>query len=170
MANKRIDINAVIDRVRLKEQAADPVNPDAGFGWLFERNDGNFFFMNDAGNVFGPIGERYYTLTVPGTLTVNSGVVRIYNLTGRDLTISKVHLGVNTAPTGATIIVDVNENGTTIFTVQANRPVIAIAAFSGESTTINAPTWNDENYIQADIDQIGSTIPGSDLTITIVAS
>lgn len=170
MANRRIDINAVIDRVRLKEQGADPSTPSGGFGWLFERSDGNFFVMNDSGNVIGPIGQKYYTFAVAEDLTVDTGVFRIYNLTGRALTINRVHIAVNTAPTGAAILVDVNENGVTIFTVQGNRPTILATAFTGQTTTIDDPSWADGNYLQVDVDAIGSVTPGSDLTITVVAS
>lgn len=170
MANKRIDVDAEIDRIRLKEQAGNPATPSSGYGWLFEKTDGDLYFMNDAGEVQGPLGKKYFTLTVSGDLSVDPGLLRLYNLTGKALVIEKVHLAVNTAPTGATILVDINENGTTIFTTQGNRPSVAISAFTGESTTIDDPSWADGNYLQADIDQIGSTIAGADLTITIVAS
>ncbi len=170
MANKDIGVDAIIERIRMQEQGSDPATPSSGFGYIFERDDGNFYFMNDTGNVFGPIGERYYTFSVPGDLTVDPGVFRIYNLTGRALTINRVHIAVNTAPTGAAILVDVHENGTTIFTNQANRPTIAIAAFTGETTTIDDASWADENYLQVDVDQIGSVIVGADLTITVIVS
>lgn len=161
---------AEVSRYRLKEQAGDPPNPAVGYGYIFCRDDGKYYFINDAGNVFGPLGERYYTFAVPEDLTVASGVFRLYNLTGRTLTINKVHIAVNTAPTGAAILVDVHENGVTIFTNQANRPTIAIAAFAGETTTIDAPSWDDDNYLQVDVDQIGSGVAGADLTITVIAS
>jgi hypothetical protein len=170
MANKRIDVDAEIDRIRLKEQTGNPSTPSSGYGWLFEKTDGDLYFMNDSGEVQGPLGQKYFTLTVAGDLSVDSGLLRLYNLTGKALTISKVHLAVNTAPTGSTIIVDINENGTTIFTTQGNRPSIAISAFTGESTTIDDASWASGNYLQADIDQVGSTIAGADLTITIIAS
>jgi len=170
MANKRIDVDAEIDRIRLKEQTGNPATPSSGYGWLFEKSDGNLYFMDDGGKVQGPLGQRYFTLTVAGDLTDDPGVLRLYNLTGKTLTITKVHLAVNTAPTGAAIIVDVHENGTTIFTTQGNRPQIAASAFTGQSTAIDDPSWADGNYLQADIDQIGSTIAGADLTITILAS
>lgn len=170
MANKRIDTDARITRVRLQEQSSDPSTPSSGYGWLFLRNDGNFYFMNDNGNVFGPIGTGYYTFTVPGTLSVVAGTVRIYNLTGRALTISRVHLAVNTAPVGAAIIADVNENGTTIFTNQANRPQITAGANTGETTTIDDSSLANGNYLTIDVDQIGSGVAGSDLTATIIVS
>ena len=173
MGNKRIDVDAVIDKFRTKEQASDPSTPSSGFGWIYEKTDGLLYFMDDGGNVISLANEsveRYFTLTVSGDLTADPGVLRLYNLTGADLTISKVHLAVNTAPTDAAILVDVNENGTTIFTTQGNRPTIVISAFTGETTTIDDASWADGNYLQADVDQIGSTIAGADLTITIIAS
>lgn len=175
MANKDIGVNALIDRIRLREQGADPATPSAGFGYLYMKSDNLLYYIDDTGTVVGPLeaapsADRFYTLTVSGDLTVDPGVLRIYNLTGAALTISKVHIAVDTAPTGAAILVDVNENGTTIFTTQGNRPTIAISAFSGETTTIDDASWADGNYLQADVDQIGSTIAGSNLTITIVAS
>lgn len=171
MGNKRIDTNAIIDRVRLKEQGADPANPSSGYGYLYLKSDGLLYFKNDAGLVIGPLtAEKYYTFSVAGLLTVASNPFRIYNLTGRSLTINEVHIAVDAAPTGAAILVDVHENGTTIFTVQGNRPTIAISGFTGNTTTIDEPTWENDNYLQVDVDQIGSTLPGEDLTVTVVAS
>lgn len=173
MPNRRIDVDAVIDKIRIKERAGDPATPSSGYGWIYEKSDGLLYLMDDGGNVVSLAAEtveRYFTLTVSGDLTVDPGVLRLYNLTGAALTISKVHLAVNTAPTGADILVDVNEDGTTIFTNQANRPTVAISAFTGETTTIDDASWADGNYIQVDVDQIGSTIAGSDLTVTVVAS
>ena len=170
MANKRIDVDAIIDRVRLAEQGANPATPSSGYGWLFEKSDGNLYFMNDAGEVIGPLGNKYYTFLVIGDLTADPGVTRVYNLTGKALLIKKVHLAVNTAPTDATIIVDVNDNDTTIFTTQSNRPVIAISGFTGESTTIEDASWANGNYLTVDVDQVGSTIAGADLTITAVCA
>jgi hypothetical protein len=108
--------------------------------------------------------------TVVGTLVVASGAIRLYNATGSAKTISKVFLSVSTAPTGATIIADINKNGTTIFTSQANRPTIAVSGFTGSTTTINVPTWDADEYLTLDVDQIGSTIAGANLTAHVVYS
>ena len=105
-----------------------------------------------------------------GELIVGSGVTRIYNLTGANLTISKVHAALTTAPAGSSAIFDVNQNGNTIFTTQANRPIVLSGANIGETSTINTPVWTNGNYLTVDIDQIGSSTAGSDLTLTIVCS
>ncbi len=83
-------------------------------------------------------------------------------------TIQKVFVSANTAPTGAAIIVDVNLNGTTIFTTQGNRPQIADGANTGESSSIDVTSFADGDYLQADIDQIGSVISGADLTVHVI--
>lgn len=114
--------------------------------------------------------ERYFTFAISGDLTVHTGKFRIYNLTGGALTISKVHIAADTAPTGQAVIVDINENGTTIFTTQANRPQIAAGSNTGQTTTIDDASWADGNYLTMDVDQIGSGTAGADLTVTVVAS
>jgi hypothetical protein len=112
--------------------------------------------------------NRYYTHTTPNVLSVNTGNIRLYNLTGEALILSKVHLAVNTAPTDAAIIVDINENGTTLFSTPSNRPQINAGSNIGETITFDDNSWADNNYLTIDIDQIGSGTAGSDLTVTII--
>lgn len=74
-----------------------------------------------------------------------------------------------TVNTGATFIVDVNKNGTTLYTTQTRRPTIAISASPAKSTetaTADVRTLAAGDLITVDIDQIGSTIAGSDLSVT----
>ena len=54
--------------------------------------------------------------SVAGTLAVSTQPLRLYNTSGAARTITKVFISVNTAPTDASLIVDVLNNGTTIFT------------------------------------------------------
>jgi hypothetical protein len=64
--------------------------------------------------------------------------------------------------------VDVNHNGTTIFTTQSNRPTIAASGFYDESGTADGDvTVAAGEYLTVDVDQVGSTIAGSDLTVGI---
>jgi hypothetical protein len=82
--------------------------------------------------------------------------------------VESVRASVNTAPTGASLIVDVNKNGTTIYTTQANRPTAAIA--STTLTPAGAPdvtTFVDGDVLSIDVDQIGSGTAGADLDLTI---
>jgi len=76
------------------------------------------------------------------------------------------HLG--TVPTGATFIIDVNKGGVSLYTTQTRRPIIAIsAATSTETATADITGLAKGNVISVDIDQIGSTVAGSDLTVSV---
>lgn len=111
------------------------------------------------------------TFSLAGALTTGAGTKRIYNPSGRTLTVKKITAHVVTAPTGAAILLDANINGTTMYTTQGNRPSIAISgnASTSGSTDAAASGWDDGEYITVDVDQIGSTIAGSDLTGVIYA-
>ncbi|MGV9779830.1 hypothetical protein, partial [Streptosporangium sp. NPDC003464] len=57
---------------------------------------------------------------------------------------------------------------TTIFTTQGNRPAITASNFtSGKVTNMNVTSWANGSYLSVDIDQVGSTIAGGDLTVQI---
>lgn len=106
--------------------------------------------------------------TVSGNLTVATGKHRIYNDTGLPLTIRNVRASVNTAPTGAAVRVDVNKNGVTIFTTQANRPSIAVSTNTVKVTNMDITTLADGDYLTVDVDVIGSSVAGADLAVTVL--
>ena len=110
-----------------------------------------------------------YPYSYSGTLATATGDYRLYNDTGRTLTLYAVRASVGVAPTGASVIVDVNKNGTTIFTTQSNRPTIAASTNTDTADAIDVTTWAAGDYLTVDVDQVGSTIAGSDLTVTVVA-
>lgn len=106
-----------------------------------------------------------YIFAVTGALTVATGKSRIYMEAA--YAVETIRAAVNTSPAGASVLVDVNKNGTTLFTTQANRPTIAAA---GNLSTVLAPdvtTFAAGDYLTVDVDQIGSTTAGSDLTVTV---
>ena len=104
-----------------------------------------------------------------GTLIVAAGKSRVYNDSGRTLTILATRASVGTAPTGATLIVDINKGGTTIFTTQTARPTIALSGFTAAGGTPAVTAWANGEYLTVDIDQVGSTVAGADLTVQVLA-
>ena len=110
------------------------------------------------------------TFSTTGPVVVTTGAHRLYNDTGGTLTITNVRASVGTAPTGAALIVDVNKNGTTIFTTQTNRPTIAVSGFTDTADAIQVSAWPVGEYLTVDVDQIGSTVAGSDLTVTVTTT
>lgn len=105
------------------------------------------------------------TFTKAGTLTTGTGAFRWY--ASRSYVIEQVRASVNGAPTGSSILVDVNKNGTTIFTTQSNRPTIAVSTNTDLADAINVTTFASGDYLTADVDQIGSGTAGSDLTVQV---
>ncbi len=104
-----------------------------------------------------------------GTLTTTTGTQRL-PIDGT-YTIVGTRLMVGTAPTGSDLIVDVNKNGTTIYTTQGNRPTIAAAANAGgPGVTPDVTTLVAGDYLTIDIDQIGSSVAGSDLTVSVIVT
>lgn len=77
-----------------------------------------------------------------------------------------VYASCHTAPTGASIIFDINKNDTTINTTQSNRPEIAAAAnTSGAEDTPDVTGFVGGDIYKIDIDQVGSTVAGSVATV-----
>ena len=74
-----------------------------------------------------------------------------------------------TAPTDADFIIDVHKNGTTMYTTQANRPTVAATENdSGDRVAPDVIAIAAGDIITVDVDQVGSTVAGSDLAITLV--
>jgi len=109
--------------------------------------------------------EEIINFSEVGDLATKTGTFRFY--CQRAYTIVEVEAAVGTAPTGAAVIVDVNKNGTTIFTTQSNRPQIAVSTFVDSAGGIDVSSLADGDYLTVDIDQIGSTVAGADLVVSI---
>lgn len=135
-------------------QTSAPSSPTTGQLWVDSDDPGGSYYDDMA--VFG----------IDGALTTQTGAGRFRF--PFDAIILGTTAAVGTAPTGAAIILDVNKNGTTIYTGGTNRPTIAISGFA--TTTEPAPavtTILAGDYLTVDIDQIGSTVAGSDLTVFV---
>jgi hypothetical protein len=113
----------------------------------------------------GPAGTMVQLFTVPGVLTLGAGKGRYYAPT--TMVISNVRAFVDVAPVGADIIIDVNRNGTSIFTTQGNRPRITAGNNYDAASTPDVTGLVAGDYVTIDIDQIGSSTAGSYLTVQI---
>lgn len=88
------------------------------------------------------------------------------------MTLTSVRASAGTAPTGSTIIVDINEAGSTIMTTTK----LSIDATEKTSTTAAAPaaltdtSLADDAEITIDIDQIGSTVAGKGLKVVLIGT
>jgi hypothetical protein len=104
-----------------------------------------------------------------GTLTVAVGAGKFY--VPRAATILGVAMAVGTVPTGTTILCDVNKNGTTVFTTQGNRPSIAISASKVAVMAVpDVTALAAGDLLSVDVDQVGSSFAGADLTVVVLLS
>lgn len=83
-------------------------------------------------------------------------------------TLTAVRASVNTAPTGAALEIDINESGTTVLSTK-----LSIDATETSSTTAAVPAvisdsaLADDAEISIDIDQVGSTVAGAGLKVSL---
>ena len=81
--------------------------------------------------------------------------------------ISYVTAALITAPAGASAIIDLNKNGTTMYTTQGNRPTIAAGSTYVTATLPDVLTWAAGDVLQLEVDQKGSSTAGSDLSVVV---
>jgi len=114
--------------------------------------------------IAGNFVPRTYVWFVKGTVAVGTEQGATFRMK-RATTVEDVELHVKTAPTGAALIVDINEAGTTLF---ATKPEIDISG----TTEDNNHAFSDTALAAAaeltmDVDQVGSTVAGADLTVLL---
>ena len=110
------------------------------------------------------IADQMFTLQHKDNLATGTKEIVRMPFAGK---ISAVTAAVTTAPTGSTAIIDLNKNGTTMYTTQGNRPTIA---FSGTSVTATNPdvlTWAAGDRLSLEIDQVGSSTAGANVTLCV---
>lgn len=104
------------------------------------------------------------------TTALTTGTAKLTFRMPYKMELSEVRASVGTAPTGATLIVDINLNGTSIFTTN----LLQIDATEKTSTTaatgynLTTTSLSDDGEITVDIDQVGSTVAGAGLKITLI--
>lgn len=109
-------------------------------------------------------------ISVAGTLATGTNLIPAILFTSA-FQINKVIAMVGTAPTGASLQIDLNKNGVSTQSIFGATNYISIAA---TSTTGSQSDFDDTHavfaagdYMTMDIDQVGSTEPGKTLSISI---
>lgn len=147
--------------------------------WYLDTTNGDVWEKVDAttwtvkANIKGPQGIQgvrgpavvALTYTHPGDLLVAGGVAELPVPFAS--TVVSVTARLALAPTGSSAIADVNKNGSTIFTTAANRPTFAIGSKASTTAMPDIVAFAAGDYVTVDIDQIGSTIPGNTMVLTV---
>jgi|SRR6185503_2496802 len=124
---------------------------------------------------FASVASAYIVLPIQmgvvGVLSVLSNVGLVYPVTfDAQATPNLVHViaAVKTPPVGGNLVVDVNKNGTTIFSIQSNRPTIVAGAAVSSVSIPDVTSLVAGDVLTIDVDQIGPTSPGADLSVVIL--
>jgi len=105
------------------------------------------------------------------TTAITTGTAKVTFRMPYAFTLSAVRASVTTAPTGSTILIDINEGGTTILSTK-----LMIDASEKTSTTAATPAvisdtaLADDAEITIDFDQVGSTIAGAGVKVYLIGS
>ena len=168
-----LDVGADFVGLCISEKDIDTVQlyADTSAGYMLQlRNRGTAkgWAVSRDGTVNGKIEDSFqWALYVAGAQTVGTNKAAYFQVPAKCL-IEEVRVHLGTVPTGAAFIVDVNIGGTTVFTTQANRPTVAISASDATSGTPDGGTSiAKDSVLTLDVDQIGSTIAGSDLVVFV---
>lgn len=87
------------------------------------------------------------------------------------MTLSAVRASVTTAPTGSTLVIDINESGSTILSTK-----LSIDASEKTSTTAATPpvisdtSLADDAEITIDFDQVGSSVAGTGVKVYLIGT
>lgn len=105
------------------------------------------------------------------TTAITTGTAKVTFRMPYAFTLSAVRASVTTAPTGSTIIIDINEGGATILSTK-----LSIDASEKTSTTaasaavISDTSLADDAEITIDFDQVGSTIAGAGVKVYLIGT
>ncbi len=125
----------------------------------------------DGSPLFGRDTEVIQLACSDETTALTTGTAKVTFRMPYAMTLTAVRASVTTAPTGSTLVVDINEAGSSILSTK-----LSIDASEKTSTTaataavISDSALADDAEITIDIDQIGSTIAGAGLKVTLIGT
>jgi hypothetical protein len=116
--------------------------------------------QRDADVIVVPVGDESTALT--------TGTGKIKFRMPFAATLLAVRAAVNTAPTGSTLIVDINEAGVSVLGTKLSIDASELTSTTAASAaTITDSSLADDAEISIDIDQIGSTVAGAGLKVSL---
>jgi hypothetical protein len=140
--------------------APQPLAATAAIGSGTDYALGNHRHQRDSDVIVIPVGDESSALT--------TGTNRVRFRMPFAATLLAVRASVNTAPTGSTLIVDVNEAGASVLGTKLSIDATEFSSTTAASAaTITDSSLADDAEISIDIDQIGSTVAGAGLKVSL---
>jgi hypothetical protein len=140
--------------------APQPLAATAAIGSGTDYALGNHQHQRDSDVIVIPVGDESTPLT--------AGTNKVRFRMPFAATLLAVRANVNTAPTGSTLIVDVNEAGASVLGTKLSIDATEFSSTTAASAaTITDSNLADDAEISIDIDQIGSTVAGAGLKVSL---
>jgi hypothetical protein len=154
-------------------------------GWLFINviegmsfwiSDENKLLVATSGSTFNEVTAGNPTESIiiacsDETTAITTGTAKVTFRMPYAFTLTAVRASVTTAPTGSTILIDINEGGSTILSTK-----LMIDASEKTSTTAATPAvisdaaLADDAEITIDFDQVGATIAGTGVKVYLIGT
>jgi hypothetical protein len=115
-----------------------------------------------------PTDNNALLFPVTGTLVQGADKAPLKHEMWEAGTVIEARAVIKTAPTGQKLIIDINDDGTSIF--GTSKLEIAAGATSGSlsSGSISNPSVAKGSVLTMDLDQVGSGVAGADLTVYLI--
>jgi hypothetical protein len=105
------------------------------------------------------------------TSNLTTGTAKVTFRTPYAMTLSSVRASVNTAPTGSTLVVDINTGGSTILSTKLSIDASELTSTTAATAAVISDTaLANDAEVTIDIDQIGSTIAGKGLKVVLIGT
>jgi hypothetical protein len=105
------------------------------------------------------------------TTAITTGAGKVTFRMPYAMTVTAVRASVTTAPTGSTLVIDINEGGTTILSTKLSIDVSEKTSTTAASAAvISDSALADDAEITIDFDQVGSTIAGAGVKVWIIGT
>ena len=141
-------------------------------GRLWVDSNSTTLYVYNGSSFDAIISQGLLSISIQGNLVAGTNVVGPLVIP-RGITITAVYVRVGTAPTGSGIRIGINKNGSSDILGTATYIQIDAAANSASETS----DFDSSNkilaagdYLTFDLDQVGSTIPGANLSIAIAGT
>jgi hypothetical protein len=135
-------------------------------GWIAVDDNDTFETLGSGSGGGGGGGGGSFPLvvSVDGVLSATGSTGFKFRSYGNH-TIDRVEASLAVASSSGAVRVDVNKNGTTVFTTQSNRPNLVAALDYDAADTIEVASLADGDFLTVDVDSVGTG--ASDLLVTI---
>lgn len=160
------------------------VGTDASNGWLFQNveREGFRLYIKDEDVELLYNGSAWVVVSSSGNPTesiiiacgdetsgIATGTAKVTFRMPYAFTLTAVRASVTTAPTGSTIIIDINEGGTTILSTKLSiDDSEKTSTTAASAAVISDGSLADDAEITIDFDQVGSTIAGAGVKVYLI--